>query len=558
MKVQSTFDHLVQTLSNEERKRMLEKIHGLERIDLEPLIVYEEEGNWDAITEYERFPFWKKLFFFFKSLLTSTDKYELVEEKAIRTLARSIQESSESLIYYENGELGPFFDEKIGEIKEAIQFFVIPIGKIFGGQKSDFIAFLVGWKMPLLQEELLTLLDPANIAFENSLDEPQEVRIAVEGKLSDRLSEIDEEDRKTFYRESRSLILLKKLIDFPLDTLTGQRDFSQVKNQLYEFSKVIHSLDPLPEEETLKVLFVFNLDQELEEKNFNPEERITAAMEEVNRLFRLLRRFVSQVRLNDLCKIVGRNLNYRAGQISGGEDWFRQYREFWEKRVAKALDQYIERVKRDRAVIDAATFLGKKDLPMLDYYRFGILPMDVQPAFYVSVSFINTFVKERFLQELHSPLKLVLIDGQFYKERNREEYNESYSAILKSIDEIRHIDISLSGDSRLRNDIEVASKEMMGSKIIRKRIQSIIGELERDAERIVTTFIDQMQIMIHVINGIVDGDMGGRYDTLSNLGYIGKNDNRNLLRRLRDVRTILDKALHITKGLYEIERHIDG
>lgn len=557
MQEPSAFDHLVHTLSRDERKSMLDAIHGMSRVDTEPLVPQEEEEGCDLKEHYGKLPFWKRLFLYIKALLTSTDKYELLEENLIRFLARSIEESAEALIDYDNGELGPLFDETVGEIRAFRTVLHLPFTKIFGPQKSDFIAFLVGWTMPLLQEELLSLLDPANLAFEQSLEDPQQVRLMVEGKLEELLASIDDGERKRFYRESRALALLKKLVDFPLESLTGRKGFREVKKHLYEFNTIIHSLDPLPEEDTLKALFMFNMEVELQEKDFDPSQRIRKDMDRANGLFRLLRRFLTELRLNDLCKVAGRNLNFRAGQLSGGEDWFRQYRDFWEKRVAAALNLYSEREKRDRVVLDAAAFLGKKNLPFLEFYRSGTLPMEMQPAYQGSLSFINSFVKERFLQELHSPLKLVLIDGQFYKDQNREEYNESYSSILKSVDEIRTIDASLTGESKLRNDIEIAAKEMLGSKIVRKRIKTLISELERDAERVVTTFLGQMQLMINVIGGIVDGEMGGRYDTLSNLGYIGKNDNRNLLGRLRDVRKVLEMGLGIAKSLYEIERNID-
>ncbi|MCF6334794.1 MAG: DUF5312 domain-containing protein [Spirochaetales bacterium] len=60
--------------------------------------------------------------------------------------------------------------------------------------------------------------------------------------------------------------------------------------------------------------------------------------------------------------------------------------------------------------------------------------------------------------------------------------------------------------------------------------------------------------MIDVLSGIVQGEMGGVYDTLSNLGYIGKGENKNLIAQLSDIRFRLKEALSISFQLYDVER----
>ena len=51
--------------------------------------------------------------------------------------------------------------------------------------------------------------------------------------------------------------------------------------------------------------------------------------------------------------------------------------------------------------------------------------------------------------------------------------------------------------------------------------------------------------------------MGGVYDTLSNLGYIGKGDNKNLMSQLNEIRFRLDEARNISHQLYDLESDLD-
>ncbi len=567
MKHETAFDRLVRNLSSEERQLMLDRIRAIEVRDNQPLIMEETAVTYDSREDFARLGFWSRLIIIIKSLLTGSDRYELVEESAIQRLAKELEHSTPSLLSYQDGELGHGFYDRIVALEGALAFLKQPLKNALGNDKEDFVAFYGGWSMPVLQHQLMELLDPRRIAFERSIDKPMDVKRAVEQLFDDLMDGIDDLERKKLYQQARALTILRKLVDFPYSKLTAPFLYSssepvpagmnEVRSALFEFNTVLHSLEPLPEEETLKTLFMFDMQKELEEREFNAAEQLVSLMERLSRAYILIRDLFSGMRINDLCKIMSRNLNYQPGNISGGEDWFRIYRKFWEKRIDKVLARFVEEEKRNQIIAEAARYLKKKELPLLDYYRPGALPMDVQPRFTISLSFIRAFVKDLFLQELHSPLKLVLIDGQFYKDQNREDYNESYSGILKVIDEIKYIDSALSPEGAVRQSLDQTAKEMAAMKVLRRKIEGKAGELDREAERIVVAFQDNLRRLSDVLGGIVDGDMGGRFDTLSNLGYIGKNDNKNLLKRLRSIKEVMEKTLSISRELYDTERNLE-
>jgi hypothetical protein len=567
MKQETAFDRLVRTLSSEERQLMLDRIRSIEVKDNAPLIVDDSSETYDSREDFARLGFWARLIIFIKSLFSGTDRYEIVEESAIQRLAKELEHSAPSLLSYQDGELGHGFYDRIVALEGALAFLKQPLKNALGGEKEDFVAFYGGWSMPVLQQQLMDLLDPRRIAFERSIEKPMDVKRIVELLFDDLMDGIDDMERKKLYQQARSLTILRKLVDFPYTKLTAPFLYSssgpapagmnEVRVPLFEFNTVLHSLEPLPDEETLKTFFMFDMQKELEEREFNAAEQLVNLMDRLSRAFALIRDLFKGMRINDLCKIMSRNLNYQPGSISGGEDWFRIYRKFWEKRIDKVLGRFVEEEKRNQIITEAAKYLKRNELPLLDYYRSGSLPMEVQPRFSISLSFIRAFVKDLYLQELHSPLKLVLIDGQFYKDQNREDYNESYSGILKVIDEIKYIDSALSPEGAVRRSIDQIAKEMAVMKVLRRKIEGKIGELDREAERIIVAFQDNLRRLTDVLGGIVEGDMGGRFDTLSNLGYIGKNDNKNLLKRLRSIREVLEKTLVISRDLFDIERNLE-
>ncbi len=567
MKQETAFDRLVRTLSSEERQLMLDRIRSIE-VKSNPLLIGEEPSvTYVAREDFVQMGFCARQIILIRSRLSGTDRYELVEESAIQRLAKEVEHSAPALLSYQDGELGHGFYDRIVALEGALAFLKQPLKNALGSEKEDFVAFYGGWSMPVLQMQLMELLDPRRIAFERSIDKPMDVKRVVEQLFDDIMDGIDDLERKKLYQQARSLTILRKLIDFPYTKLTAPFLYSssdpvpagmnEVRNALFEFNTVLHSLEPLPEEETLKTLFMFDMQKELEERDFNAPEQLVKLMDRLSRAYLLIRDLFTGMRINDLCKIMSRNLNYQPGNISGGEDWFRIYRKFWEKRIDKVLGRFVEEEKRNQIIAEAARYLKKDELSLLENYRSGVLPMDVQPRFTISLSFIRSFVLDLFLQELHSPLKLVLIDGQFYKDQNREDYNESYSGILKVLDEIKYIDSALSPEGAIRQNIDQIAKEMATVRVVRRKIEGKAGELDREAEQVIVAFQDNLRRLSDVLGGIVEGDMGGRFDTLSNLGYIGKNDNKNLLKRLRSIKEVMEKTLVISRDLYDIERNLE-
>jgi hypothetical protein len=63
-------------------------------------------------------------------------------------------------------------------------------------------------------------------------------------------------------------------------------------------------------------------------------------------------------------------------------------------------------------------------------------------------------------------------------------------------------------------------------------------------------------VFSNIIGGILFGDVGGRYDTLSNLGYIGRNENKNLSQKLSAIKTKIEVFLGILTDLFDTEKQL--
>jgi len=124
------------------------------------------------------------------------------------------------------------------------------------------------------------------------------------------------------------------------------------------------------------------------------------------------------------------------------------------------------------------------------------------------------------MPDINRILRPILIDGEFQRKENRAEFAESYNNLIKLEDEIKGFeqDISPAGDYGKRyNQVR---QEMSLLPIKRRKIQLVVEEASKDAQKIHEQARDASRSMINILNGILGRDSRGRYDSLANLSHI--------------------------------------
>jgi hypothetical protein len=570
MEESHVFERLVKTLSREERQEMLERIQMPEDqvVSTEPLKIPEERSEFDFLREYHKLTWWEKIYITIKAIFTHQSKEETLEQTILMRLGKRIEREHPGLFSYKQGELKSEFYEHLKKLRESTRFFQEPCAAAFGKNKQDFFAFLAGWEMPDIQDRLLNDIEPEQVGYEKSLEDPVQVKKEIEYRLEDIIDSIDPERKRMIYDEIRKLHYLSSLVHYNFDKLIdafeqragseGNR-ISLTGNQaaLTELLQLLSSIQSPPSEQLVKVLFIFYLQKELEKED--PEEfehRLYQMLNNAESAFSYIRFFNRTVPLLDLLRLAKRNVDYYPTDIGGGEDWFLQFKQFWYRRFDEKIRRYTEEQKRKKIIEDALGFLHVDRFPRIMYYRTGDIDQEVRARYEESISFVRGFVERIFLDEMNPPLKLVLIDGEFYKEQNREEYNDSYNGILQLKSDIENLEFDLSEKGEIGKRIARIRAEVVSPRLQISKIGQLMHDVDKQAEQIVTTAIDDSTSMSNLLGGILYGDMGGRYDTLSNLGYIGRNENKNLSQKLRSIKNRLETFTKILTGLYDTERRM--
>jgi len=559
MKDTSVFDRLVEELTPEERKNLLERIQQLHPVSQEPVVSnMQEEEEVDFEREFQALGLLEKILLWFRAFFTRRLREEVLEEYLVKKLGRELQRKAPGLLDVKGKLFLPAFAEKVEKLKPHLSVLSSLISPLSGSRRTQFISFLAAFEMETTVERLKTDLDPYYLIAIHwyHLDPPfssdslrsleipapeqlsdAELRRMLDNRLEDVLSGISQEEKNRMYLDVRFLDRLSGLVYFPLDRILSAFrtvpelpyapcPFKRLAEPMATFTETVYSLrEPIPPV-LLEALVLFKMgDFHRELEGAEEKRRISQSLVQAEEAFQAIRSFMQQVPLLTLMKVLTGKINYRCLERGGGEDWFNQFKQYWKVKVDDIFRSFLDIRRKDE--------LGKEMSTLLP------VPLPIPPGknvwdcsiFLLGLVFLRTFFQTVFLSKFNRPLRILLLEGVFYKEENRKEYTEAFGNLLKLEEEVRKTVPSDTGE-------DLPTDQKVESQILKWTEQ----------------FRDSLQSLVRVLDGILFGEAGGRYDTLSNLGSIGGRGNSQLLQSLNEVLKEATAVVAVAERLLLLEK----
>jgi len=533
------FDRLVSGLPMDERQNLLSKLEKQSQLSSEPLYSDNKESLPAANieTEYTKLPWYSRFWYFILSLFKARAPIRIFEDKQVSDLGQKIDEKSPGLYDYQRALLLPAFYRQLERLKTAARFFYTTLDMSVNRDRGAFFAFLGSLEMPDVHNRLQTDTD-INVIVEKNPEAPEmELRqIAFKG-MDEALSAITEEYRKAMYSAARSLNCLKALSSYLFDRLimafgsstsvNGETcSASVVREPLVNLCNILVSMRAVPPMPLLESLFVFSLQERTGEPGFDMSREIRGLLKKAEDSLDVIREFNKLVPLVWIIRCSGRDLSISTREISGGEDWYVVYRDYWKRHIESLFIDYMRDRRRQQLLNAFRYFLKGTSLKVLENTvsesnRDGL---PVKGAF--GLSFLLTFYTVVFMADINRILRPILIDGEFNKKENRVEFTESYNDLIKLEDDIRKFEqkISTSGDYGKR--YIQARQEMSSLPVKRRKMQIVIEEAQDDAESILDHAREASRSMVNILSGILGRDTRTKYDTLSNLAKMAGKGNQ--------------------------------
>jgi len=532
-----SFNKLVSALPIEERHNLLERLKA--QSNFTGKILYEEEtekvSDDDIETEYSKLPWFYHLWYYFLSFFKSRAPIKIFEDSKVSVLGSKIEERAPGLYDYQKGMLMPLFYRQLTKLKEAAHFFYSALDSSVNRDRGAFFAFLASLEMPDVHRVLQNETNPVNIAEKHPGMPETELRQMALKAMDDALAMITDEKRNALYSDARSLYSLKELSSFLYDRVlmafennsaVGGETCSAgiVRDLLITLNNILLSLKAVPPMTLLESLFIFILQEKVGEHGFEINREIRILLSKAEDSLAVIHEFNTHVPLTWVLRCSTRNMSLTPHELSGGEDWYIVYRDYWKKRIESVFAEFLKEHRQKELVETFRMFLKGKELKAIENVQSDSNPegMPIKGAF--GLSFLYTFYPIVFMPDINWVLRPILIEGDFQRKENRVEFAEGYNNLIKLEDEIKKLEYNISTDGDYYKGYVQARQDMSSLPVKRRKIQIAIGEAEDDVNRILEQTQSAAQSMINILNGILGRDSKGKYFPLTNLSrVVGKN-----------------------------------
>jgi hypothetical protein len=558
------FNRLVSELSLGERQNLLEKLKKQSTLSPDPLYVEEEEtGSADIESWYRQLPWYYRFWYFILGIVKACSPLKIFEDRQFTALGRRIEELSPGLYDYQRYMLLPAFFTHFELLRDASRFFYTALDASVNRDKGAYYAFLGSIEMGSVHKRLEEETDP-NIIGEKNPDIPeQELRRLAFSAMEETLDSIGAGEKNIMYADARSLNCIKELASFLFDRVIMASGFDAsvgghtcsinvVRELLTSLNNILFSLKGIPPMPLLESLFVFLLREKVKEQGFDINREIQDLLVRAENSLMVIKEFNRQVPLTLILRCAGRNMTASPRQVSGGEDWFVIYREYWKRHIEALFAEYI-RVKRHRDLLNSFRyFLKGTNLKILGNVVSDSNPdgLPINGAF--GLSFLLTFYSVVFMPDINRILRPILIDGNFYRKENHAEFAESYNDLIKLEDEIKKFEAGISPSGDYGKRYNQARQDMSSLPVKRRKIQLILEEASESAQDIISRAKNASHSMVNILGGIITRDPKGKYDSLSNLSKLSGKDGQ-FINGIADSIQKFQKVLQILEDITMME-----
>ncbi len=560
----SVFDQLVLELSEGERAEMLNRLTELMETETEPVHSSNEDpAPVNLETEYAGFSFPRKLLIFFRTVFTSKTRIQLIESAVMKGIYSRLEDVYPGLYDFPGKRIHSAFLLEIKNLKKAVNVFREVMVNISVERKEEIFAFVMHRELPEIESRVRQLcrIEQFVTSVEGKLPSEKELSRVVIGRFEDFLLEMTPEERGLLSRDASFFQILHELTWFPFDKMIGRYGkqvdqgcaASVLADDIQQLTRIFMSMTHLPSAGFLEALFIISRINDENEDLDHLFGQVKTDMTQARDTVRIMRQFNRNVPLFDLLRLATEKANVYLKPVTAGEDWSSLVRSYWKRRLRGEVKRFlIDREYRDLES-EAAETLGLDQLPRLPYYRQEVhtVPLDLNHI--VSLGFLNAFAEFLLGGRHNIVLKQVLIDGEFYKAQNSEDYSEAYNGLSQLKEKIKDASDFLSPRGSGGMQLAALEAESLPSYIRRKKIAAVSAEADRRAGATLIAGLELLRMLGAVLNGILHGEKGGRFDSLSNIGYMGGRNNDQFMKDLNSASITLNEAVRILAAMIRLE-----
>ncbi len=386
----------------------------------------------------------------------------------------------------------------------------------------------------------------------------QELRNSLIRKLDVIFQEIPVAEKEHMYAAVQTLEWMKRFIHLPVDKFISRFmnpvdarpscPLNSVSDELEHFAQVLCTAKKI-QPVLIEALYMFSVQTRLDEDDFDIEAETGAFISAATEQIALIRMFINGIPLKKLTAVSLHTYIWQPAAPGGVEDWFIIYKTTWRKIFDAKWNEWTRYRKRESIKQTIIQLLGTDEPPQLANRPWETLREEQNFHHDISMGFLKVFFSTLFLG-IARPLKIILIEGEFYQRENKLEYTDSYNELNHLAQRIKEFEQKLEADGSIGIFFEQAKVETVQTIQSRTKIETLIRSLDSEAGILTAQFCGTARSLMALLKGILSPVRDKRYDTLANISMIEGHQNHLFQQKLK---TTLDKISQSYEILKELE-----
>lgn len=410
-------------------------------------------------------------------------------------------------------------------------------------------------------EAIASAADP--FVFPTATEDHKDIRLTCVRAMDSVLNTIPPEERARMYQAAQGIEWMRKYCAVPLERILLRFDIisgiaqgctiDSVSEEMKSLVNILSSARKIPVL-MLEALFLFSEQENVRESGYDLEKECSGFLKTATDYITVIGEFKTKVPLADFVRFSTSDVSWQPQVTESGEDWFALFRNAWRKRFDQRWTLWNREHRRAMLSRRMRDYLDLSDLPPILHHPWEGIWLSLSLRRELSLRFLKGFFKKTYPQEIMKPLKVVLIEGDFYKRENLMEYTDAFSMMEHGMGLIDAFEQRLSPKGDIGEGFELIIREKLATVKGKARIESLMLTAESDAESIISRILTAFTSVDLILGGVLEISRSGPYETLVNMASIQGKQNERFRKDLTQVRQYIREASIIVTEAEKIEK----
>ena len=561
----STFDQLVKSLSKEETQSLLESIqNSIEEFKSEAQ-PEEKDSLSERIIEHQHAgissePFLIRLWLSIRSFLRSIPLKVIYNEELLKRMAKSLKRSAGAYInIHQNVYTGVFYTE-LKKLRKTQLFFTSLLSAYDSG-KGSFYMLVSSFVAPATYEKLMKETNPFSIKIGSEVS--SNIRTGFLRKIDSVFSNLTDDEKSEMYLCAQAIEWMKSFCSLALDrtllrfnvisdsnatcqALTIQPEMEVLSSILYSKKNIPHNL--------LQALFLMHAQETIIDDDNRMVKEADEFIKDAIEALGAIRIFLKQVPLLDITRYIKKDINWMPYKLTGGEDWFIYFKQAWYERFNQKWSTWSYEQKKFNIKVQMINLLKVGDLDSMKFCPWRNLWVECKFKKELSFLFLKTFFYAFYNEKLSGTLKTLLVEGNFYRHENLNEYTTSYNVLEHRKGEFEKFENRLSPTGDVGSTFAKIRAEKTATLKNKNQIEGLMHTVESEAKQLITSSIEALKSIEAILTGILGGGKTSAYASITNWALIAGTNNA----RFREEVAAVKEQIHTSVNLLALAEKLEA